>query len=351
VLRRVGATFLAAGLLLRPAAATAPAQPAGTMGSVLRGAAPRPFSQAMWRPGARSGSIPSGMAKPASFEMSSSSRGLAASASGVARHGVPVADPYGPMLDSVKVFGAINLLGLVVSLVTGSHLHLDLLGTGAFAIVAFLTRGPDLRSRMSATMVALWAVRLTSFLFYRALKLGHDARLDEVLSNISGTVAFWFISFVWGVVTALPHTLGAGSEAGRRPGLGCAAAAGLVLFAVGMYWETAADLQKWFFKQNPANRGRPCTAGLWGYSQHPNYFGNLCIWSGIFLANFAPLAAAGKARLMLGALSPFFLIALFYGQAAGAITNSVELAAQKYAGDSAYDDYVKKVPLVIPWPS
>lgn len=109
-------------------------------------------------------------------------------------------------------------------------------------------------------------------------------------------------------------------------------------------------MQKWFFKQDPLNRGRPCTTGLWSYSQHPNYFGNLCIWCGIFVLNFAPLAAAGKVPLLLGALSPLFLAGLFYGQASGAITNSVELATQKYAGDSAYDQYVKKVPLIFPRP-
>lgn len=253
---------------------------------------------------------------------------------------------WGLALSSTGIFGAINLLGLAISLGTGSHVHLDLLGTGAFAAVAWATQGPDLRSQLSAGVVGLWAVRLAAFLFFRALQLGHDARLDETLASTGGAIGFWGASFLWGVITALPHTLGSGC--GQRPQLGAGAVFALVLCAAGLYWEWAGDAQKWLFKADPTNRGKFCDVGVWSMSQHPNYFGNLLIWTGVFLLNAAPLAEAGKIYLLLGSLSPLFLGALFYGQASGAITNSVALAAEKYSGDPAYAEYLENVPLIVP---
>merc|ERR1712150_120262 len=116
----------------------------------------------------------------------------------------------------------------------------------------------------------------------------------------------------------------------------------------GLYWEWVADGQKWLFKMDPTNRGRFCDVGLWSLSQHPNYFGNLLMWTGVFLLNAGVLAESSKISLALGAMSPLFLGALFYGQASGAITNSVALAMERYGGDPAYIEYVQNVPLVIP---
>lgn len=284
------------------------------------------------------------------------------SCSVVSRGSVVPAVSAAPGVVAAKIFGAFNVFGFGISLATGSHVHLDLLGTGAFAAVAAATRGPDLRSRLSALAVGLWSARLTSFLFYRALQTGHDARLDETLSTTTGAFGFWLISFLWGLVTALPHSLGAGST--YRPPMGASAAAGGALFLFGLFWEVVSDFQKWAFKQDAANRGKFCDIGLWSMSQHPNYFGNLCIWTGVFLLNavtlLGPPGAGGTTgmsllkrvpgcwRLFLGLASPLFLAALFQGQASGAITNTVELAMKRYGDDPAYQKYIETVPLIFP---
>jgi hypothetical protein len=89
------------------------------------------------------------------------------------------------------VIVAANLVGLIISLVTGSHLHLDLLGTGAFSLAALVPlvvqSSSLLRVQVSCGAVLLWSVKLASFLFYRALQIKTDARLDDLLSTPSGT--------------------------------------------------------------------------------------------------------------------------------------------------------------------
>lgn len=265
-----------------------------------------------------------------------------------------------PGAAAAKIFGAANVLGFGISVLTGSHVHLDLIGTGAFAAVAAATRGPDLRSRISALAVGLWATRLASFLFYRALQTGRDARLETTLSTTTGAFGFWGVSFLWGLLTTLPHFLGAGST--HRPPMGVTGLAGCGLYAFGLFWEVVSDFQKFRFKNDVANAGKFCNVGLWSLSQHPNYFGNICIWAGIFLLNSAALLAPAKAsgpaglasrlagswRFFMALASPVFLVFLFQGQASGSIMNTVELMAKRYGDDPAYKTYVETVPVLYP---
>lgn len=270
---------------------------------------------------------------------------------------------------SINTISAANGLGFVISLLTGSHLHLDLLGTGAFALAAAVPLlkakvgllALPLRVKISGAAVVVWGSKLAGFLFFRALQVKHDARLDQTLSSVSGTVGFWVISALWGVVCSLPHTLGTTSS---NPGLASTTILGTTVFTVGLIVETLADYQKWAFKQDISNAGQFCNVGLWSISQHPNYLGNLLIWTGLLVLNGPALidvtnthgsGAAGflntfwgSRRFFIACLSPLFMWALFYGQASGAVTNSVEAAMKRYGGNPEFIKYLDKVPLIIP---
>ena len=160
-------------------------------------------------------------------------------------------------------FGAANAAGFGISCATGSHVHLDLIGTGAFAVSAALTSGAEARQFASSAFVGAWAVKLAAFLFYRALQTRHDGRLTDILSTNSGAFGFWFISFAWGWVVSLPHTSPPASPSRRgRRRLVATDALGFAAFAGGLLLETVADLQKWQFKADPANKAKFCDAGV-----------------------------------------------------------------------------------------
>lgn len=96
-----------------------------------------------------------------------------------------------PLWKSISTVCISNIVGCVLSLVTGSHLHLDLLGAGAFGMAALsaIINSPKraiFRFRLSSSFVILWSFKLASFLFIRILQNKHDARLDELLSTTSG---------------------------------------------------------------------------------------------------------------------------------------------------------------------
>jgi len=261
-----------------------------------------------------------------------------------------------PFTQSISIYTGINLLGFAISILTGSHLHLDLLGTGAFAIASLpaLFSSACTRVTVSSAAVCIWGVKLAGFLFFRALKVKTDGRLDDTLSTTSGTFGFWFISLVWGVICSLPHTIGTTSTS---PGSPITLAIGGTVFVLGLATESLADYQKWCFKMTKP--GQFCNEGLWSISQHPNHFGNLLLWSGILIMNSDSLIGSGgdgnflstlwsARRLLVALLSPMFLWALFSGQANGTITNTVELANNKYGKDPAYQAYLKSVPKIIP---
>lgn len=171
------------------------------------------------------------------------------------------------------------------------------------------------------------------------------------------TAFFWIVSLVWGVFTSLPHTLGATSSAAGTP---LTSTLGLILYVVGLTFETLADVQKYQFKQS--HPGQFCNVGVWSLSQHPNWFGNLALWSGIFLLNAPALIEPSKGggslwsrlwsarRLLVAVVSPLFLWTLFSGQANGSISSTVEMANKRYGSNPAYQEYVENVPLIFPNP-
>eukprot|EP00546_Thalassionema_frauenfeldii_P021187 CAMPEP_0178898406 /NCGR_PEP_ID=MMETSP0786-20121207/2313_1 /TAXON_ID=186022 /ORGANISM="Thalassionema frauenfeldii, Strain CCMP 1798" /LENGTH=177 /DNA_ID=CAMNT_0020569121 /DNA_START=516 /DNA_END=1045 /DNA_ORIENTATION=- len=153
-----------------------------------------------------------------------------------------------------------------------------------------------------------------------------------------------------GLLCSLPHTLGTTSSA---PGTPLTTQLGMALYAIGMTFETLADVQKYAFKQT--NPKQFCNVGVWALSQHPNYFGNLALWSG-FLINAPSLLEAsssdtagflaqlwGARRLLLAFVSPMFLWTLFNAQANGSMANTLELANQKYGDDPNYQKYLSTV--------
>jgi steroid 5-alpha reductase family enzyme len=271
---------------------------------------------------------------------------------------IPLLDPSNPLWKASGVYVVSNVIGFVISLATGSHVHLDLIGTGAFALAAW----PGISSTVphiqwSSYAVVIWSTKLASFLFYRATLVGDDMRLEEMLKSFSGIFGFWFLTLMWNVCCSFPYLLGLSST---RSGSPVFAKVGGLIYLAGLCIETLADAQKWFFKQ--ANPGQFCNVGLWSISQHPNFFGNLLLWAGIFVMNMPalidpmPVPANGSVwtkvwsyrRLLLALISPIFMWGLLNGQAQGTVTNSMQLAASKYGDNPEYEKYLNEVPAIIP---
>jgi steroid 5-alpha reductase family enzyme len=129
-----------------------------------------------------------------------------------------------------------------------------------------------LRQILVTAAVALWGIRLSGYLLYRVCTEGKDARFDNFERGFSlRFAAFWGVQAVWVLVGSLPVILLNGTD--RDCPLSALDAIGWLIFVTGFVIETVADHEKFAFRSQPANKGRFCDVGLWGFSRHPNYFG------------------------------------------------------------------------------
>lgn len=274
---------------------------------------------------------------------------------------------------SARVVVATNALGFAVTAVTQSHRITDLCGTAAFAASAFATHAAaakalgvpllaPTRGALLAGCVSLWGLRLGGYLFYRVMQVGKDARLDQFFqqpgeplltgaSNYPLRLAFfWTMQGMWAWVCLLPitaaHALSREAPAAaRRLAPGPALLAGLALFGGGLLLESVADWQKFVWKSDPANQGRFMgPVGLFAWSRHPNYFGEMCVWAGLFV-----MAGPAVWRLCPWTLaSPLFTFVLI--RFLSGVPPLERGHAERYGGQPAYEAYKEATNLLLPWP-
>lgn len=220
----------------------------------------------------------------------------------------------------------------------------DLAGTSNFIVLALLTLwlGGDLSfpKILATLMVVLWSIRLAWYLFYRILIWGEDKRFDEIRKGFRSFLGFWIFQILWVFLLSLPVTYFNSLEDNLELEVVSLAYVGLGAFFVGFGIEAWADYTKFNHKRNGE---KWCETGLWKYSRHPNYFGNILLWTGIFLFCYS-----GGVPLwtMMGLLWITFLLLFVSG------INLLESSAdRKYGDDLEYHRYKSGTSVLIPMPS
>ncbi|XP_076840705.1 uncharacterized protein LOC143485235 [Brachyhypopomus gauderio] len=227
-----------------------------------------------------------------------------------------------------------------------TEMFFDLAGSGTFILLAHLSRrwgGTSyLRQNIQTGLVTAWGLRLGTFLFLRILKDGQDRRFNKVRGSPGTFFVFWTLQAVWVFVTLLP-TLILNTQQRDEP-LGLRDFAGWGLWALGFVTEAIADQQKWNFKKDPDNVGRFIQHGLWAYSRHPNYLGEILQWWGLFLSASTVMQGAQH----LSAASPLFV--WFLLRHVSGIPILEKQAAERWGSEVAFQSYVRNTPLLWPVP-
>lgn len=241
---------------------------------------------------------------------------------------------------------AINWLAFIPAWLQQTEHFFDLTGSLSFIAASgtaiYLTPIPDARAMILASLIAIWACRLGSFLFMRVRKDGQDGRFDTIKPHFSQFLMTWTLQALW-VIASSAMALAAITTSPGIP-LGPLAVIGLFFWGAGFLIECIADWQKRRFKRqdNPAHPF--IHTGLWAWSRHPNYFGEIMLWLGI--AFIAAPALSGWQWITL--ISPVFVILLI--TRISGIPLLEKRADARWQDNTAYQRYKRRTPALIPKP-
>ncbi|HUV16073.1 MAG TPA: DUF1295 domain-containing protein [Pelolinea sp.] len=209
---------------------------------------------------------------------------------------------------------------------TGSITYLTVI------IAALLLSGnPDARAWLILALVAVWAARLGSFLFKRVMKSGKDARFDEIKPSFPRFLQAWTLQGLW-VSFTLAATLAAITSE-EKVGMDAFAVIELLVWALGFGIEVAADKQKNQFRADPQNKSKFIRSGLWVWSRHPNYFGEILLWVGVAIIALPVLYGWQWVAL----ISPVF-VAFLLTRVSG-VPILEKRADEKWGGQAEYEEY------------
>ncbi len=247
---------------------------------------------------------------------------------------------------AVAVVFVIQWVGFIAAYRLQTETFFDLTGSITYISVTmmavWLSPVVDGRTILLLMLVAIWAGRLGLFLFRRILKDGKDARFDDIKVSFVRFLNAWTLQGLW-VSLTLAAALAAITATNRKE-LGLFAMVGVLVWIVGFAIEATADAQKNRFRAGPENKGSFIDTGLWSWSRHPNYFGEIVLWVGVAIIALPVLQGWQWVTL----ISPVFVTLLLTRISGVPILE--KRADEKWGGQEDYEAYKERTPVLIPRP-
>lgn len=189
-------------------------------------------------------------------------------------------------------------------------------------------------------LISIWAIRLSGYLFVRVIKMGRDRRFDGIREDFFKFGAFWLVQAISVFIILLPALYLILSSSAVD--ISILTIVGLIISGLGILIEAIADKQKYVFKNNPQNDSKWIDTGIWKYSRHPNYLGEIMMWVGVFIYVLPVISGLG----WLTIISPIqiILLLLFFS----GIPTLERKYKERYKGNKEYENYVQKTGILIP---
>jgi steroid 5-alpha reductase family enzyme len=218
----------------------------------------------------------------------------------------------GVMLASALAILIVMLTTWVVSVVIRNASIVDIVWGLGFVVVAWVARivgdGNDARQWLLTLLTTLWGLRLAGYLAWRNTGHGEDYRYRNMRKRWGSRFPLISLVTVFGLQGTLMWIVSLGVQLGQAddsPDLGVIALVGVIVYVIGLVFETVGDAQLTRFKADPNSAGKVMDKGLWRYTRHPNYFGDACVWWGLSL--IAAETGGGAWGLIGAAVMTYFL--------------------------------------------
>ena len=248
------------------------------------------------------------------------------------------------LIDGLPLFVLCGMVGFVLhwlifvpSFIFSTEHYFDLTGSISYVttviLACLLTPELHIRDIIISIMVLVWAIRLGSFLFTRVKRDGQDRRFEVMKHRFVWFLMTWTLGGLWVLVTLCAAL--AAITSSNKLDLGVLGILGIVLWCLGFVIEVVADHQKMQFRKVPENKDRFISDGLWSWSQHPNYFGEILLWLGVAFTAFPVLSGIQ----MLTLISPIFVYLLL--TKVSGIPLLDRLANNKWGDDADYQKYIR----------
>jgi len=238
----------------------------------------------------------------------------------------------------------IQIIVFIPSFIFKTEHYYDLTGGVTFLstiIISYLVKIQldkyDITSLLLVLFISVWALRLSSFLFFRVKRSGEDVRFTKIKQSFSQFLMTFTIQGLWVFMCLFPAIIVMSSNQNIFNSF---TIFGSILWVVGFLIEIISDYQKTQF--NKVNKGSFISSGLWSRSRHPNYFGEFLLWLGITIISFPYFEGYQYTAL----ISPLFVY-LLLNKVSG--VNLLENIAEKRWGDNKkYIEYKNRTPVFFP---
>lgn len=200
-------------------------------------------------------------------------------------------------------------------------------------------------SRISLVLTTIWGLRLAIHILLRNRNKTEDFRYARwrqewgKLFYIRSFIQVYLLQGVLLLLVILPVVISTGIS--TRTDIPAWAAAGIILWCFGFFFEAVGDHQLSMFISNPKNKGQIMTSGLWQYTRHPNYFGEVTQWWGLWLLLGASTVSAELK--LFGLIGPLTITTLIL------FVSGVPLLEKKYAANKDFQAYAKRTNKFFPW--
>lgn len=190
-------------------------------------------------------------------------------------------------------------------------------------------------------LITIWGIRLAIRIALRNRKKNEDYRYQEMLKGsgksyfVKAFLQVFMLQGLLAVVVSFPTILA--GVYGENQTLGTLSFLGVLVWSIGFYFEVVSDYQLDTFISDPKNKGLVLSDGLWKYSRHPNYFGEITMWWGVFLI---ALTVPNGIWALIGPLTITYLIIFVSG---------IPMLEKKYEGNKEYEKYKKRTSVLIPF--